>query len=75
MIIMPMWIEREEDNGFWALLGSEPDKDTAPEWIPRCTVNNCVYAPVEVVEGKRFALVTLSETELPEKIKNMLRKK
>ena len=65
MILMPMWIVEETEEGYRALLGSEPRLDSEKEWIPRECVVSCVYAPVE--GSPRFALVTLKE--VPEDIK------
>lgn len=65
MILMPMWVVEETDEGYRALLGSEPRTDAEREWIPRECVISCVYAPGE--DGPRFALLTLKE--IPEDIR------
>lgn len=65
MILMPMWVVEENEEGYRALLGSEPRIDAEREWIPRELVVSCVYAPGP--EGPRFAIVTLKE--VPEEIR------
>lgn len=72
MILMPAWIVEENEEGYLALLGSEPRTDAEKEWIPRDSVASCVYAPAE--GNPRFALLTLKE--MPEEIrkKNPTRK-
>lgn len=66
MILMPMWIVEDTEEGIRALLGSEPRTDAEREWIPREYVVSLVYAPVE--GNPRFALVTLKD--VPESVKN-----
>lgn len=66
MILMPMWVVEDTEEGIGALLGSEPRSDAEREWIPREFVVSCVYAPGE--GSPRFALVTLKE--VPEAIRN-----
>lgn len=65
MILMPVWVVEETDEGYRALLGSEPRKDAEREWIPKEFVISCVYAPGS--ESPRFALLTLKE--VPEEIR------
>ena len=56
MVIMLAWIFEETEEGYRALLGSEPRTDSEREWIPKDCVDNCIYAS----EGSpRFALLTL----------------
>lgn len=62
---MPVWVVEETEEGYRALLGSEPRRDAEREWIPREFVVSCVYAPGE--SSPRFALLTLKE--VPEDIK------
>lgn len=65
MILMPAWVVEETEEGYLALLGSEPSKDAEKEFLPKEFVVSCVYAPGE---GRpRFALFTLSE--VPEGIR------
>lgn len=59
MIIMPVWVAEEANLGFWVIAGSEPDLNSEPIWIAREYVHNCVYAPCESVNQKRFAVLTL----------------
>lgn len=76
MILMPMWVVEDTEQGIEALLGSEPRSDAEREWIPREFVVSCVYARVpygglDAAPGEgspRFALVTLKE--VPEAIRN-----
>lgn len=65
MIIMPVWVVEETDEGYRALLGSEPRTDAEKEWILKEFVISCVYAPGEA--SPRFALMTLKE--IPEEIR------
>jgi hypothetical protein len=59
MILMPVWIFEETEEGYLALLGSEPSKDAKKEFLSKEFVVSCVYAPGEGCP--RFALLTLSE--------------
>lgn len=65
MILMPVWVVEETEEGYRALLGSEPRTDAEREWIPKEFVVSCVYAgnPGEI----KFALLTLKE--VPEDIR------
>lgn len=65
MILMPAWVVEENDEGYLALLGSEPRTDADREWLPREVVESCVYAPGP--RSPRFALLTLKE--VPEEIR------
>lgn len=65
MILMPVWIFEETDEGYRALLGSEPRVDAEKEWIPKDLVAGCVYVPGK--ENPRFALLTLKG--IPEEIR------
>jgi hypothetical protein len=65
MILMPVWVVEETEEGYSALLGSEPRKDAEREWLPKSCVTSCVYAPMEV--SPRFALMTLKE--IPKEIR------
>lgn len=73
MILMPVWIVEETEEGYRALLGSEPRTDADQEWIAREHVISCVYAPSEMIpklalgaSELKFALLTLKE--IPEEI-------
>lgn len=61
MIIMPAWVAKETNLGFWLIMGSEPDLNSEPVWVAKEHVLNCVYAPREAVNQKRFAVLTLLE--------------
>lgn len=71
MIMVPAWIQNESTNGFWAVLGSEPNEDAKPVWLPKPSVKKCTYAPMHQ-NGNQFALLLLSEAELPIEIKTIL---
>ena len=75
MIIVPVWVEKEEPNGFLVVLGSEPSFDAVPEWIPTELVENCIYSDLTAsVEGRRMAILVFEESKAPEKIKKLLGK-
>jgi hypothetical protein len=65
MILMPVWIFEETEEGYSAILGSEPKVSAEREWLPRDCVVSCVYAPGD--GSPRFALVTLRE--IPEEVR------
>lgn len=65
MILMPAWIVEENEEGYLALLGSQPRSDAEREWLPRDCVESCVYSPE--IASPRFALLTLRE--VPESIR------
>ena len=65
MILMPAWIFEETEDGYRALLGSEPKMDAEREWIPKGCVISCTYAPGE--GSPRFSLLVLKE--VPEEVK------
>lgn len=58
MILMPVWIVEETEEGYTALLGSEPRTDADREWIPRDLVASCVKSPEEG-QGPTFAIMML----------------
>lgn len=60
MILMPVWVFEETEDGYLALLGSEPSKDAKKEFLPKEFVVSCVYAPGEGCP--RFALLGLSKS-------------
>ena len=65
MILMPAWVVEENEEGYFALLGSHPRSDAAKDWLPRESVESCVYSPE--ITAPRFALLTLRE--VPEEIR------
>lgn len=66
MILMPAWIFEETEDGYRALLGSEPRMDSEKEWIPKECVEACLYAPAAAPDP-RFALLTLKR--IPEEVR------
>lgn len=76
MIVVPVWVEKDEPEGIWAVLGSEPPIEAVAEWIPREYICSCVYA--DLTQGatkKKMAMILMSEDRLPEKIRALLEKK
>lgn len=71
MIIVPAWIEKQNEDGFLAVLGSEPPIDSIADLVPMSCVEGCVYSEKEK-NGKKFAILTLSKDNIPEKIKKIL---
>jgi hypothetical protein len=69
---MPAWIISEDENGYVALLGSEPKTDAEKEFLPKECVDKIVYAPMIHESGYKFSLLTLNPDKVPEKIKNMI---
>lgn len=69
---MPAWIVSKDDSGYYALLGSEPNKETEKEFLPKDCVENVVYAAIIHESGNEFALFTLIPEKIPEKIKKIL---
>lgn len=65
MIVIPAWIVDENEEGYLALLGSQPRPDAEREWLPRDCVESCVCSPE--ITTPRFALFTLRE--VPESIR------
>jgi len=65
MILMPVWVVEETEEGYRALLGSEPRTDAEREWIPKEFVVSCVYSGNH--GEPKFALLTLKE--VPEDIR------
>lgn len=58
MILMPVWIVEETEEGYRALLGSEPRLEADREWIPRDLVMSCVKSPDDE-QNPRFAVMML----------------
>lgn len=71
MIMVPAWVQDESNDGFWAVLGSEPRDDAKPIWLPRMSVRKCTYAPMKQNQ-RQFALLLLSETDLTTEVKTIL---
>lgn len=62
MTIMPAWIREQDDKGVWALLGSEPSKDSQDEFIPKEKILNIVIHPDGPnIDGRRFAMIVLRD--------------
>lgn len=73
MIIVPVWVEKEEPKGIWAVLGSEPRIDAQPEWIPQESIHSCSYSDLTSSQkGRRMALLMMNKDKLPEKIRLIL---
>jgi hypothetical protein len=72
MIIVPAWIQEEKEDGFLALLGSEPSTESALELVPRSCVEGYVYS-TEQRNGKTFAVLTLSANNLPAHLRKILK--
>lgn len=70
MIIVPAWVREEKEDGFLAILGSEPSTEVL-ELIPRSCVEGCVYSS-EQQDGKTFAVLTLSDNNLPQRLRKIL---
>jgi hypothetical protein len=74
MIIMPAWVTEETEEGYHALLGSEPKTDSKSEFLPKECVDNIIYAPMIHESGYKFAMFTLNENNLPQTIRDLLKK-
>lgn len=73
MIIVPVWVEKEDLDGMLVLFGSEPKADSEPEWVARESIEKCVYSDLTSDDGaKRMAMLLMKEEKLPEKIKKIL---
>jgi hypothetical protein len=70
---MPAWIISEDENGYVALLGSEPSMDAEKEFLPKDCVTKIIYTPMIHESGHKFSLLTLDPEKVPEKIKNMIK--
>jgi hypothetical protein len=76
MIVLPVWVEKDEPKGIWAVLGSEPSIEAVAEWIPREYICNCLYADlVPSTTEKKMAMILMSEDNLPDKIRSLLENK
>lgn len=73
MIMMPAWIVSENEDGYFALLGSEPRTDAEKEFLPKECVDNIVYAAMIHNSGYRFCMMVLNPEKIPDKIKNILK--
>jgi len=71
MIIVPAWIKEDLPEGIKAILGSEPPDDAPVEWIPRETIKNCLYAPVDF-EGSKMAMLVFEEENAPESVRKII---
>ena len=71
MIIVPAWIKSDTPEGIRAILGSEPPEGSPEEWIPRETIKNCLYAPMDF-EGKKMAMLVFEEGKAPESVRAIL---
>lgn len=74
MIIVPAWIKEDVPEGIRAVLGSEPPEDAEAEWIPRDSMKNCLYAPVEF-GGRKMAMLVFEEDKAPESVRSIMGKK
>jgi hypothetical protein len=73
MILVPVWVERDDEKGILAVLGSEPRIDAQPEFIPRNAIRNCVYGELTSAQNNRkMALLLLDPNDLPETIQRIL---
>ena len=72
MIMMPVWVIKENENEYVVLLGSEPKKDAPQEIIPKNCVKNIIYSPVPHESGYKLAIITISPDNVPENIKSKL---
>lgn len=74
MIIVPAWVEKDEPDGILAVLGSEPQKNTESQWIPRSCIENCIYSDLTSDQnGKRMAMIVMAKENLPDGIAKILR--
>lgn len=71
MIIVPAWVQEEKEDGFLAILGSEPSTEDILELVPRSCVEGCVYS-TEQRNGKTFAVLTLSDNNLSARLRKIL---
>lgn len=71
MIIVPAWIQEDSPEGLKAVLGSEPPPDAPVEWVPRETIKNCLYAPVDF-EGRKMAMLVFEEDRAPESVRKII---
>lgn len=67
MIIVPVHVIREEDEGLWCRMGSEPAKDSPEEWVPK----ECISVRSSEPTGTMSVLV-LDEAKLPRRIRDVL---
>jgi hypothetical protein len=74
MIIVPAWIKEDVPDGIRAILGSEPAEGAEAEWIPRDSMKNCLYAPVEF-EGRKMAMLVFEDDKAPESVLAIIGKK
>jgi hypothetical protein len=65
MILMPVWVVEETEDGYRAMLGSEPPPTADKEWIPRGFVESCTYGPGD--RWPRIAMMVLNG--IPEEIR------
>jgi hypothetical protein len=61
MIIMPVWIISESEEGYTVLLGSQPQKDAPREFVSKEIILNVVKAPTSNDEGYTLAILSLKE--------------
>lgn len=74
MVIIPIWVVDENEKEYLVLLGSEPKINANKETLPKNCVENIIYAPMIHESGYKFAICTIKENDLPEKLKNMISK-
>ena len=73
MIIIPVWVEKEDSDGMLVVFGSEPKANAEPEWISRESIEKCIYSDLTSDDGaKRMAMLLVKEEKLPGKIKKIL---
>jgi len=70
---MPAWVTKESEEGYYALLGSEPKPDSKVEFLPKECVENIIYAPMIHESGNKLAMFTFNKNNLPENIKKLLK--
>jgi hypothetical protein len=71
MIIVPAWIKEDIPEGIKAVLGSEPPEGAEAEWIPRGSIKNCLYAPMDF-EGRKMAMLVFEEGKAPESVRAII---
>lgn len=61
MTIVPAWIRKRDEQGAWAILGSEPKQDAKEVFIPAARIESVVMHETEV-DGRKFGILVLKET-------------